>query len=193
MKRILAVAFGILAATTLLLASAASPAIAATPKISPEVSLKVHSYSGNSDALTLVGQSTSNAKGREIAFFVETREFTVSRWMFLGSSSTNSKGAAVFYYTPTWTGTSIFGVGLRSKSTVAPSSTTSFKVQQDPTAVPTSAMNYSRPLKSVGGWLVRALLSMVVIIWLLLLGSLVLVVRRMPRLARREVTKEGVS
>nr|MDA8081766.1 hypothetical protein [Actinomycetota bacterium] len=57
------------------------------------------------------------------------------------------------------------------------------------TGVPQSVIEYARPLGSTGGVLVKSLLAIVAIIWITLLGSLALVIRRMPRLVEASASK----
>lgn len=167
-------------------------ALAATPQSNGALTLSIASVSATSDALTLSAQSGSAVSGQKVAFFVQTQEFSGHGWMSVGSASTNSSGEATYTYTPTWTGATRFGAALGSDASVtAPTVVKSFQVLRDPTGVPQSVIEYARPLGSTGGVLVKSLLAIVAILWITLLGSLALVIRRMPRLAKASAAETG--
>ena len=151
---------------------------------SSALTVTVQQLSPASDNLTMVARLTPAAVGQKVTFFVDSQEFSGHSWMAVGSASTNSSGDATYTYTPTWTGTTEFGAAIGSGNSIAaPTAVESFQVLKDPTGVPQSAIEYPRPLGSTGGALVKTLLGIVAIVWILLLGSLLLVIRRMPRLA----------
>ena len=163
-------------------------AVAATGQSSAALDLAVQTVSANGVNLALSAQAGSGASGQSVTFFVQTQEFSSHGWMALGTSVTNSAGEATYTYTPTWTGTELFGAALGSSDAVAtPSVTKSFQVLKDPPGVPQSVIEYSRPLGSEGGIFVKSILSVLALVWILLLGSLALVVWRMPRLTRASV------
>ncbi len=167
-------------------------AAAATPPSSTAANLSVQSVSASSVDLALTGQLGSAVSGQEVTFFVQTQEFSSHGWMAVGSAVTNSLGVATYSYIPTWTGTEVFGAALGSSAVVsAPSVTKSFQVLKDPTGVPQSAIEYTRPLSATGGVFVKSLLTIVAVVWILLLGSLALVIRRMPRLAGASASEAG--
>ncbi|MDA8271658.1 MAG: hypothetical protein M0Z39_09715 [Actinomycetota bacterium] len=144
----------------------------------------VQQLSPASDNLTMAARLSPAVVGQKVTFFVDSQEFSGHSWMAVGSATTNSSGDATYTYTPTWTGTTEFGAAIGSGTSVAaPTAVESFQVLKDPTGVPESAIEYARPMGSIGGVLVKALLGIVAIVWILLLGSLILVIRRMPRLA----------
>lgn len=151
---------------------------------SSALTVTVQQVSPASDNLTMAARLSPAAAGEKVTFFVDSQEFSGHSWMAVGSATTNSSGNASYTYTPTWTGTTEFGAAIGSgTSATAPTAVESFQVLKDPTGVPQSAIEYARPMGSTGGVLVKALLAIVAIVWILLLGSLLLVVRRMPRLA----------
>lgn len=165
---------------------------ATSPQSNTALTLSVQSVSATSDNLTLSGQLDSAASGQKITFFVQTQEFSSLGWMAVGSAVSNSSGEATYTYTPTWTGTELFGAGLGATDAVTtPSVTHSFQVLRDPTGVPQSAIEYTRPLSATGGVFVKSLLTIVAVVWILLLGSLALVIRRMPRLAGVSTSEPG--
>ncbi|TAN22430.1 MAG: hypothetical protein EPN30_08830 [Actinomycetota bacterium] len=163
-------------------------AVAATGQSGAALSLAVQPVSANSVNLALSAQVGSGAAGQKVTFFIQTQEFSSHGWMAVGSSTTNSAGAASYTYTPTWTGAELFGAALGSSNSVsAPSVVKSFQVLKDPPGVPQSVIEYSRPLGSTGGVFVKSILGVLALVWVLLLGSLALVVWRMPRLAGASV------
>jgi hypothetical protein len=159
-------------------------AAAASPQSSIAPGFSVQSMSATSDNLTLSAQLGSPVSGKKVTFFVQTHEFSNKGWMVVGSGVTNSLGVATYVYTPTWTGATKFGAaqGLDT-SVTAPTVVKSFQVLRDPAGVPQSVIEYARPLGSVGGVFVKSLLSIVAIVWIVLLGSLAIIIWRMPRLA----------
>lgn len=176
------------AAATVLVLSAA--AFAATPAQN-SATISVSQPSQSSDNLTLSAQFGATASGQKVTFFVQTHEFAGDGWMAVGSAAMNSSGEATYTYTPTWTGETVFGAAVGSETSVtSPSVTGSFNVLKDPTGVPQSVIEYSRPLGGAGGGLVKGLLTTVAVIWILLIGSVVLVFWRMPRLAAETGTDE---
>ncbi len=163
-------------------------AVAATGQSSAVLDLAVQTVSANGVNLALSAQAGSGVTGQSVTFFVQTQEFSSHGWMALGTSVTNSAGEATLTYTPTWTGTELFGAALGSSDAVStPSVVKSFQVLKDPPGVPQSVIEYARPLGSEGGIFVKTILSVLALVWILLLGSLVLVIRRVPRLASASV------
>lgn len=164
-------------------------AVAATAQSSGGLTLSIKSVSATSDGLVLSAQAGA-ASGQKVEFLVQTQEFSGHGWMSVGSAATNSSGRATYTYTPTWTGETQFGAALGSDSSMAaPTVIKTFDVLKDPTGVPQSVIEYARPLGSTGGVLVKSLLAIVAIIWITLLGSLALVIRRMPRLVEASASK----
>ncbi len=167
-------------------------AVAATAQNNGVLTLSIKSVSATSDALALSVQAGAAASGQKVEFFVQTQEFSGHGWMSVGSTLTNSSGEATYTYTPTWTGETQFGAALGSDASMtAPTVVKTFEVLKDPPGVPQSVIEYARPLGSIGGVLVKSLLAIVAIIWITLLGSLALVIRRMPRLAEASASKAG--
>ena len=167
-------------------------AVAATGQSNGALALSIKSVSATSDVLTLSAQAGAGVSGQKVEFFVQTQEFSGHGWMSVGSASTSSSGEATYAYTPTWTGETQFGAALGSDASVtAPTVVKAFQVLRDPTGVPQSVIEYARPLGSTGGVLVKSLLAIVAIIWITLLGSLALVIRRMPRLTGAPASEAG--
>ncbi len=166
-------------------------AFAATPAQNA-ATISVSQVSQSSDNLTLSARFGASAAGSKVTFFVQTQEFAGHGWMAVGSASASSSGEATYTYTPTWTGSTVFGAAVGSETSVtSPSVTGSFNVLKDPTGLPQSVIEYARPLGGAGGVLVKSLLATVAIIWVLLLGALLLVIVRMPRLAGEAVIDES--
>ncbi len=106
--------------------------------------------------------------------------------MQIGTASTDAQGVASVDYVPTWTGAEQFVAHVAGPNgSVAAATTATYDVTVDPPGLPKSIYEYQRPLSTTGHWLVVTLLTIVAIIWVLLLGSLTLVVVRMPRLGRQ--------
>jgi len=179
-------------ATTIPVLAISGAAMASGTQSTSAVTLSIQSVSVTSDNLTLSAQLGSPLSGQQVMFFVHTAEFSGQGWMSVGSASTNSSGEATYTYTPTWTGATQFGAAVGSGASITtPTAVKSFQVLRDPTGVPKSVIEYARPMGSTGGVLVKSLLAIVIILWITLLGSLALVIRRMPRLAEASAAKAG--
>lgn len=151
--------------------------------------LSIESVSPTSADLMLSAALTNPSPGQEVTFYVQTKEFSDHGWMALESTKTNSQGKASYRYTPTWTGMEYFGASIGSPGGGnVPGLVRSFEVLKDPPGVPPSVIEYRRPLSSVGGVLVKSLLAIVAILWTILLGSLAVVIWRIPRLAKEVAT-----
>lgn len=171
------------AGTGLVGALSGSAAASALPAGSA-VRLTVKAEPAPSDVLVLGAALSPAASGRQVTFYVQTQQFSTRGWMALGTAATNSRGVATYSYVPTWTGMENFGAAVGTQGSGAtPAAVTPFNVLRDPPGVKQSVMEYPRPLGSVGGVLVKSLLVVLALVWLTLLGSLVTVIRRVPKLA----------
>lgn len=168
-----------------LIASMPAEASASTLLTAPSVKLTVASTSQPSNALQLSAVTNPSTPGEKVTFYLGTSEFGGNRWMVLGSSAADSKGIATFSYLPTSTGLEAFGSSIAPLQSVTdtPTATFEFKVLKDPPGFKQSVIEYPRPLGSIGSMLVKGLLSLLVLVWLVLLGCLAIVIRRVPKLA----------
>lgn len=133
-----------------------------------------------------VGGAGAVPAGTAVSLFVVTHEFSSSGLMQVGSATTDATGVATATYLPTWTGEEQFVAKVAGPDgSVAGTASATYNVLVDPPGLPTSVYEYQRPLNTTGHWVVVTLLSIVAIVWVLLLGSLALVVLRMPQLGRR--------
>ncbi len=166
----------------------AAPTGSAVPGAVP-VSLTVAPTSAGKATLELratVGTPTAPVAAGTVTFFVVPHEFAGSGLMQIGTASTDAQGVASVDYVPTWTGAEQFVAHVAGPNgSVAAATTATYDVTVDPPGLPKSIYEYQRPLSTTGHWLVVTLLTIVAIIWVLLLGSLTLVVVRMPRLGRQ--------
>ncbi|MDA8274705.1 MAG: polysulfide reductase NrfD [Actinomycetota bacterium] len=170
----------------------AQVATAATPAGAPAatpVTLAVAPVAAGKATLALratVGTTAAPGTGDAVTFSVVSHEFAGSGLMQVGTATTDAAGIAQVDYVPTWTGQEQFVARVVGPGgSVAASATTTYTVTVDPPGLPKSIYEYQRPLTTTGHWVVVTLLTIVAIIWVLLLGSLTLVVVRMPRLGRR--------
>ncbi len=133
-----------------------------------------------------VGTPAAPGAGVAVTFSVVSHEFAGSGLMQVGKATTDAAGVAHVDYVPTWTGKEQFVAHVVGPGgSVAASATTTYTVAVDPPGLPKSIYEYQRPLSTTGHWVVVTLLAIVAVVWVLLLGSLALVVVRMPRLGRR--------
>ncbi len=168
----------LLTAGAISLFSGARPAGAST--ITP-FSLSVNQITPGKATLSL---TASGSPGQKVDFYVKTSTFSTGGMMQIGSA-TASNGVAEVTYLPTWTGEETFvAQALGAGGTIAGSATQTYKVTIDPAGLPKSVYEYTRPLDGVGVNLVRTLLGIAALVWILLLGTLVMVVVRVPRMAR---------
>lgn len=174
------------ASTQVQVAPAATPAGA--PAATP-VTLAVAPVAAGKATLALratVGTPAAPGTGDAVTFSVVSHEFAGSGLMQVGTATTDAAGVAHVDYVPTWTGKEQFVARVVDPGgSVAASATATYTVTVDPPGLPKSIYEYQRPLTTTGHWVVVTLLTIVAIIWVLLLGSLTLVVVRMPRLGRR--------
>ncbi len=165
--------------------AAASQAAPSTP-----VALAVTQPQAGKSALDLTATvgtpSAPVPSGTPVTFYVMVNEFNGSGQMQIGQAATTTSGVAQFVYEPTWTGEEQFVAQVAGPGgSVAGTASASYKVTIDPPGLPKSVYEYQRPLTTTGHWVVTTLLTIVAIVWILLLGSLFLVVLRMPKLGRQ--------
>ena len=168
-----------------LIASMPAEASASALLTAPSVKLTVEATGQSSNSLLLRATVAPPVPGKKVTFYLKTSEFEGSGWMALGSSSSDSQGIATYSYRPASTGIETFGseLGSLQSSASTPSATFQFRVLRDPPGFGQSVIEYPRPLGSVGSMLVKGLLSLVGLVWVVLIGSLVMVIRRVPKFA----------
>jgi molybdopterin-containing oxidoreductase family membrane subunit len=139
------------------------------------------------DLMATVGTSAGPVPtGTTVTFYVMVNEFNGSGPMQIGQAATTASGVAQFTYEPTWTGEEQFAAQVAGPGgSVAGTASASYKVTIDPPGLPKSIYEYQRPLTTTGHWVETTLLTIVAIVWILVLGSLALVVLRMPKLGRQ--------
>ena len=174
--------------------ASAQPATAqpAASQVAPStpVTLAVTQPAAGKSALDLtatVGSPSAPVpSGTTVTFYVMVNQFNGSGQMQIGQATTTASGVAQFTYEPTWTGEEQFVAQVAGPAgSVTGTASASYKVTIDPPGLPKSVYEYQRPLTTTGHWVVTTLLTIVAIVWILLLGSLFLVVLRMPKLGRQ--------
>ena len=172
-------ATALMAAAAISLFGGAKPAGAST---AVPFRLAVAQVTPGKATLSLVA---SGSPGQKVDFYVQTATFSTGGLMEIGSASATN-GSAEITYLPTWTGEEIFVArALGAGGSVAGSATQAYKVTLDPAGLPKSVYEYTRPMDGVGVNLVRTLLAIAAAVWIVLLGTLLVVAVRIPRLARR--------
>ncbi len=140
---------------------------------------------GSGDSLNLSG-SCGVGNCTSATFYAKSNQFAGSNFMQIGQAQANSNGNAQISYTPTWTGNTPFKVDfLGTSGSLVATQTFTFDVMKDPSGFPQSAIEFQRPLDSTGSILVKALLTIVALVWITLLGSFFLVVIRVPKLSKQ--------
>ncbi|MDA8209369.1 MAG: polysulfide reductase NrfD [Actinomycetota bacterium] len=173
------VAAALMAAGAISLFGGAKPAGAST---TAPFSLAVAQVTQGKATLSL---TATGSPGQQVDFYVKTTTFSTGGLMQIGSA-TATNGIAKITYLPTWTGEETFvAQALGAGGTIAGSATEAYKVTLDPAGLPKSVYEYTRPMDGVGVNLVRTLLAIAAAVWIVLLGTLLIVVVRVPRLARR--------
>jgi len=167
-----------------------APAAATQAAPSTPVVLAVTQPTAGKSALDLTATVGTPAgtvpSGTTVTFSVMVNEFNGSGQMQIGQAATTASGVAQFTYEPTWTGEEQFVAQVAGPGgSVAGTASASYKVTIDPPGLPKSIYEYQRPLTTTGHWVETTLLTIVAIVWILLLGSLALVVLRMPKLGRQ--------
>ena len=168
-----------------------------TASSSSELSLAAALTKAGSDQLTLsvspTAQAASNPAivkslaGQVVTFYVKTKVFSGDGMMAVGTATTNASGVATLNYMPTWTGVTDFAAQMGATSTMPAMSTSlNYNVLKDPTGVPSQYFESQRPLHGIATVLVKFLIGIAAAVWLILLGTLAVVLFRMPRLGRSQ-------
>lgn len=188
-------AFGV-AATVTVLGLYGSPAAAAgKPRANaasastarpPTLTLSVAPGQGKSVNLTLTAYlkgGPSNSSG-SVAFFVVDPEFSQGVDVAIGTARAATGGAASISYQPTWSGKEQFVAKVTSGlDGDTPSATAYYSVAASSPGPLYATANLTRPASSLGHVFVGTLLVIVALVWLTLISTLLLVARRLPRLA----------
>ncbi len=155
----------------------ALPAAAAS---GPNVVLRASTPSGGGVALT--AQVASVATPATVDYYVHLEEFAGAPLLLIGSSTTNAAGVATDVYQPTWSGSQNFVATV-----VAPGGTvlasTSLTVQAAKTDPFAGSVQSLRPDGIIGRWVVVALLTLLLAMWITLLAVIVRV-QQGPRVVR---------
>ncbi len=145
-------------------------------------SLKVSLVATSNDKLSLTYTNLEAQNGETINFYVQENEFSSKGFMQIGTGTVIG-GNATTTYNPTWTGYEVFAAAPTNSTLTSSGATqTTFDVKKDPSGFSPSLYNYARPLGGVGHYLVSVLLGLVAIIWILLLGIVVVMFIRIPKL-----------
>ncbi len=145
-------------------------------------SLKVSLVTNSNDKLSLTYTNLEAQNGETINFYVQENEFSSKGFMQIGTGKVIG-GNATTTYDPTWTGYEVFAASPTNSTLTGSSAVqTTFDVKKDPSGFSPNLYNYARPLGGVGHYLVSVLLGLVAIIWILLLGIVVVMFIRIPKL-----------
>ncbi len=164
---------------------------------SSDLSLGAVLTKAGSDQLTLSVTPSSEASanpavvkslaGQVVTFYVKTKVFSGDGMMAIGTATTNTAGVATLNYMPTWTGITDFAAQMAATSSMPQMSTSlNFDVLKDPTGIPSQYFESQRPLHGIATVLVKFLIGIAAAVWLILLGTLAVVLFRMPRLGRSQ-------
>lgn len=161
--------------------SRASEAFASPPALTLSVAARPH----HPAELTLVSRlgSSSDKRGRSVAFFVVSTEFGQHRDVPIGTAETAADGTASVRYKPTWSGTEQFVAKLTGPGAQVPAATASYRVTASTPGLLSAGANPARPLAAVGHVFLDVILTIVALVWLGLIITLVLAIGWMPRLA----------
>ncbi len=184
-------------ASSMQMGTGSSNGYSSTVASSSEISLGVALTKAGSDQLTLsvspTAQSAANPAvvrslaGQAVTFYVKTKVFSGDGMMAVGTATANSSGVATLNYMPTWTGVTDFAAQMGATSTMPAMSTSlSYNVAKDPSGVPSQYFESQRPLHGIATVLVKFLIGIAAAVWLILLGTLAVVLFRMPRLGRSQ-------
>lgn len=155
--------------------SIAGSALAASAATGTTLTLSSPSPSSQA-GVNLTAQVTSSTAaslpGVAVNFYVHLEEFSGAPELLIGTAITNAAGVASMTYQPTWAGTQRF-VASAFDGSGAELATSSLSVQAlrtDPFAGPVESL---RPDGLLGRWVVVALLSLLIIVWITLLAVVV--------------------
>ena len=155
--------------------SIAGSALAASAATGTTLTLSSPSPSSQAgvDLTAQVANTTAaSLSGVTVNFYVHLEEFTGAPELLIGTAVTNATGVASMTYQPTWAGTQRF-VASAFDGTGTELATSSLSVQAlrtDPFAGPVQSL---RPDGILGRWVVVALLSLLIIVWITLLAAVV--------------------
>ena len=190
----------VIAATTMVVCFFRAPvAVAATPQTDGAtisttsgtppltLTLKVAPRPGTPGTLLLTSHLEGDSSGgdRSITFFVVTTEFGQGQDVPIGTATIAAHGAASISYKPTWSGKEQFVAKLSANPPGAPTpmATSYYRVTVSAPGPLDATANPARPLAFIGHIFLGMVLTILVLIWLGLITMLVVVARRMPRLA----------
>lgn len=177
-----------LAAAAAIAAACISVAPVAAGAAAPTVTLTVAPAPGNAQHLLLSSHLAGAAKDspQSIAFFVVSEQFGQPVEVLLGSESVDKDGDASLEYAPTWSGEQEFVARLAGMDPEdAPAANATYDVTAAAVGPLAAGANPTRPFLFMGMPFLAALLGLVAVVWLTLIVTLVVVVRRLPRLADR--------
>jgi hypothetical protein len=169
-KRALA---GIAGIVLLCVAGSALPAAAAATGATLSLSSPSPSSQAGVELTAQVASSTAAPMPEvTVNFYVHLQEFSGAPELLIGSASTNAAGVASITYQPTWAGTQRFVASAvdSSGSALAASSLSVQALRTDPFAGPVESL---RPDGLIGRWVVVALLSLLIGVWITLLALVV--------------------
>jgi hypothetical protein len=172
-------------AAVALAGASAAPVLADTSPLT--LTLMVERAHDSND-LVLSSHLTGVSKDRpqSIAFFVVSEQFGQPLEVGLGSVAVDKNGDASLEYAPTWSGEQQFVARLEGMDPKdAPAANASYNVTDAAMGPLAAAANPARPFLFMGMPFLGALLGLVAIVWLTLLITLAVVIRRLPRLADR--------
>ncbi len=107
-----------------------------------------------------------------VDYYVHLEEFSGAPLLLIGSSSTDAAGVATDVYQPTWSGSQNF-VATVVTSTGAVLATTSLTVQAAKTDPFAGSVQSLRPDGLIGRWVVVALVTLLLLMWITLLAVVV--------------------
>jgi hypothetical protein len=120
-----------------------------------------------------------------VAFFVVTKEFGHNLNVPIGTAKTSQDGTATINYAPTWNGKEQFIANLTSGlgDAAAPTATSYHQVTASGPGPLYASANPLRPFSLMGHFFVGTILTIVALVWLTLISILLLLARRLPRMA----------
>lgn len=123
-----------------------------------------------------------------------TKEFGGDDDVPIGTASTAPSGAASITYKPTWTGKEQFVAKLTAGASGADAATATsyYRVTTSAPGPLYATANPQRPLSFIGHIFVGTVLAIVALLWLTLIVILLLMARRLPRLAGGGKGPQGV-
>lgn len=154
----------------------------------PALGLTISPQRSNPSNLVLTAElrGGSSTSGQSIDFFVVSTEFGRAMNVAVGSATLGRDGKASVIYTPTWTGSTQFVARLGGPSEKdSLTATATYVVTAGSVGPLNPAGNPDRPFQFMGEPFLGVLLGVVALVWLTLIITLLVVARRLPRLAGR--------